>query len=60
MKSPIASAVANAAARALRGVTSANALVAVRRAAPPEGDPRSPVGPARDVQLIKIEVNINR
>ena len=60
MRLPIAHAVASAAARALRGVGSANALVAVTRADPPGEKTNPRAGPARDAQLIKIEININR
>ena len=60
MRLPIAQAIASAAARALRGVGSANALVAVRRADPPEEETNPRTGPARDTQLIKIEINFNR
>lgn len=59
MRVPVAQAIVDAAARAPRGVGSANVLVIVGRSDPPE-ETSSRTEPMRDVQLIKIEVNINR
>ena len=60
MKLTLARAIVDAAARALRGVGSAKVRVVVGRSDPPEEKTCSQIRSTRDVQLIAIEVNINR